>query len=49
MDRLIEDVYNELSKNKLSDRSKYIILEVSADTEDGAIALLPLIQYNYRK
>ena len=49
MDKLVEEVYQQLTKKPLSDKSKYITLEVSADTEDGAIALMPLIQYNYKK
>jgi hypothetical protein len=47
-DKKIEDVYNSLTKHPLSENAKYLVLEISADTEDGAVALLPLVQYNFK-
>jgi ubiquitin-activating enzyme E1 len=44
----IEDVYNTYSKYPLGPNAKYLVLEISADTEDGAVALLPLVQYNFK-
>ncbi len=48
-DKLIENVYNTCSKTPYDESTKYLVLEVSADTEDGAAAMMPLIQYNFRK
>ena len=48
-DKNIEEVYNSLSKYPLGDKAKYLVLEVSADTEDGAAAIMPLVKYNFRK
>ena len=48
-DKRIEEVYNSVTNTHIEDRAHYIVLEVSADTEDGAAALMPLIQYNFRK
>jgi ubiquitin-activating enzyme E1 len=44
-DKLIEVVYKEHAKTN-QDGKKYLILDVSADTTDGAAAIMPLIKYN---
>jgi ubiquitin-activating enzyme E1 len=49
LDKLIEKVYVELSNHELSENTNYLVLEVSADTEDGTAAFMPLVQYNFRK
>lgn len=48
LDKKIEDVYMHNSKQLLHDAIPYMVLEVSADTVDGATALMPLVQYNFR-
>ncbi len=45
MGRLVEDVYKDFGKVSL-DGKKYLVLDVSADTKDGAAAVMPLIRYN---
>ena len=47
-DRRIEDVFVQNSKQPLNDSLTYLVLEISADTLDGATALMPLVQYNFR-
>jgi len=47
--RLLEEIYAGILKAELNEKTKYLVLEVSADTEDGATALLPLIKYVFRK
>ena len=44
----IEDCYNTYSKTKLDEKTNYLIIEVSADTVDGAAAIMPLIKYKFR-
>ena len=44
----IEDCYNKYSAKKLTDDMNYLIIEVSADTSDGAAAIMPLIKYKFR-
>jgi ubiquitin-activating enzyme E1 len=46
-DKKIEDVYSVTKK--IRDDQNYLVVEVSADTPDGASALMPLVQYNFRK
>jgi len=46
--KLIEDVYNSLSKTPLNSNTKYLVLEISANADDGSDAIMPLIQYNFR-
>jgi ubiquitin-activating enzyme E1 len=46
-DKKIEDIY--CLQKKIRDDQKYLVVDVSADTEDGSTALLPLVQYNFRK
>jgi ubiquitin-activating enzyme E1 len=46
--RKIEDVFNTNSKYPLKDNITYIPLEISADTEDGSTALMPMIKYTFR-
>lgn len=41
----IEDEYERVSKTKIT--STYLVLEVSADTLDGATAIMPLVKYNF--
>jgi ubiquitin-activating enzyme E1 len=48
LDKKIEDLYVSLSKFPLSTNATYLVLEVSADTEDGVTALIPLVQYNFK-
>lgn len=44
----IEDCYNNYSAKKLTEKDNYLIIEVSADTSDGAAAIMPLIKYKFR-
>jgi len=44
----IEDCFNTYSAKKLTDDHDYLIIEVSADTSDGAAAIMPLIKYKFR-
>jgi ubiquitin-activating enzyme E1 len=44
----IEDVYNTYSKNKLTENIDYLVIDVSADTIDGAAAIMPLIKYKFK-
>lgn len=46
--RRIEDVFNTNSKFPIRESQNYIPLEISADTEDGATAVMPLIKYSFR-
>jgi ubiquitin-activating enzyme E1 len=46
-DKTLEQIYT--GQKKLGDDQKYLIIEVSANTKDGSTALMPLIQYNFRK
>ena len=47
LDKKIEDIFVKNSKYELRDSTTYLPLEISADTEDGSTALMPLIKYNY--
>jgi len=44
----IEDCFNTYSSKKLSDNTNYLVIQVSADTEDGATALIPIIKYKFQ-
>lgn len=44
----IENCYNTYSSKKLGDKTNYLVLEVSADTMDGSVAIMPLIKYKFR-
>lgn len=44
----IEDCYNTYSAKKLTDDVNYLVVEISADTSDGAAAIMPLIKYKFR-
>ena len=44
----IEDCFNTYSAKKLTENNNYLIIEVSADTSDGAAAIMPLIKYKFR-
>jgi ubiquitin-activating enzyme E1 len=48
MDRKIEDIYNEQSKIKLSDDTKYLNLDISGDIGD-ATAIMPTFRYVFKK
>jgi ubiquitin-activating enzyme E1 len=48
LDKKLEDVYVQNSKQPLNDSIPYMVLEISADTVDGATALMPLVQYNFK-
>jgi len=48
LNQRIEDVYVTNSKHELMDSITYIPLEISADTEDGSTALMPIIKYSFR-
>lgn len=47
MDRKVEDVYREMSKQEISSKSAYLILEIAGDVGEAA-AVTPLCQYNFR-
>ena len=47
LNRKIEDVYNEQSKVKLSDDTKYLNLEISGDFGD-AMAIMPTFRYVFK-
>ena len=47
LDKKIEDIYNNLSKIKLFENKKYLMLEISGDIDDCA-AKMPSIKYNFR-
>ena len=46
--RKVEELYEELSKSKIPAITDNLILEVSCDCEDGAVALTPLLKYTFR-
>ena len=48
LDRKIEDIFMTNFKYELKESINYLPLEISADTEDGSTALMPLIKYNFR-
>lgn len=48
LDQRIEDIFVKNSKHELQSSITYIPLEISADTDDGSTALMPLIKYNFR-
>jgi len=48
LDIKIEDFYRQNEKYPLGENVKYLVLEISADTKDGATALMPLFQYNFK-
>lgn len=47
-DLKVEDVYSSISKYPISKHATYLVLEISGDLDDGASALMPLCQYNFR-
>ena len=48
LDKKIEDIYNNLSKIKLFENKKYLILEISGNAGDF-ITKMPSIKYNFKK
>jgi len=44
----VEDCFNTYSNKKLDSNTDYMILDVSADTIDGAAAIMPLIKYKFK-
>ena len=48
LNQKIEDIYVKNSKHGLKDSVVYIPLDISAETEDGATALMPIIKYLFR-
>ena len=48
LDEKIEDIYNKLSKVKLFENKKYLMLEVGGEIEDF-YAKMPLFKYNFKK
>jgi len=49
LDTKIEDLYIKLAQNPLSEKTNYLILEISADGEKGESAIMPGVQYVFRK
>jgi len=49
LDTKIEELYEKLANQPFPEKQKYLILEISADSKDGASALMPGVQYNFRK
>ena len=47
LNRKIEDIYNEVSKVKLSEDTKYLNLELSGDIGD-ATAIMPTFRYVFK-
>ena len=47
LNQKIEDIYNQQSKVKLSDDTKYLNLEISGDIDD-ATALMPMFKYVFK-
>ena len=47
LNQKIEDIYNQQSKVKLSDDTKYLNLEISGDIDD-ANALMPMFKYVFK-
>jgi len=48
LSKKLEDVFVTNSKAPLGENITYLPLEVSADTEDGSTAIMPLIKYDFR-
>ena len=48
LNKKIEDVYNMLSKIKIFENKKFLMLEILGDIGDF-IAKMPLIKYNFKK
>lgn len=48
LDKKIEDIYNTISKIKLYENKKFLMLEISGEFEEYN-AKMPLIKYNFKK
>lgn len=48
LNQRIEDIFVKNSKYELRESVTYIPLEISADTQDGSTALMPIIKYIFR-